>query len=278
MSEQVEDVRADALSIPSLQFGADNILEDADQYQLHFEEIKNSDPSWVFSESPRRKVFRMGDSIIKCGPGVDLREAQTLRFIKESTKIPVPHATVVHPNTIIMDYVDGYNLEECWRQMSYEEKQVIVGQIYDILQQLRSLRGTYIGAVDRGSAVDNRKSTYTGGPFETESEFNKFLLNNMVSSTPSLYLESMRETLKKDHNIVFSHGDLSLHNFIVKDGKVMALLDWECAGWYPEYWEYVKFCSASCHEPDWHNFGHTIFPRVYHNELIRDQFYSLFVF
>ena len=43
------------------------------------------------------------------------------------------------------------------------------------------------------------------------------------------------------HDIVFTHGDLNLRNILVDDdGKIFGNVDWECAGWYPEYWEYTK--------------------------------------
>ncbi|KAL9131431.1 MAG: hypothetical protein Q9217_000645 [Psora testacea] len=220
----------------------------------------------------------MHGSVIKFGPGVDVREAQTLQFVKKSTTVPVPDATSDRPNAIVMSYVDGCNLQDCWTQLSSEKRQSIAEQMRDILQQLRGLKGRYIGAVDWGPAVDTRKSAYVGGPFHSEREFNDFLLRNMVSSTPTLYLQSIQQTMRTDHDVVFSHGDLNLHNILVKDGDVVALLDWECAGWYPEHWEYVKFCSATCHEPEWHNFGQTMFPITYPDELIKDQFYALFVF
>ena len=84
--------------------------------------------------------------------------------------------------------------------------------------------------------------------------------------------------MRRDPKIVFSHGDLNLHNIVVKDGDIVALLDWECAGWYPEYWEYIKFCAASLYDREWHQFGPTPFPTTYPDELIKDQFYALFVF
>jgi Phosphotransferase enzyme family len=45
---------------------------------------------------------------------------------------------------------------------------------------------------------------------------------------------------KNDHQILFSHGYLAFHNIIVRDEHVSAIIDWEYAGWYPEYWDYYK--------------------------------------
>lgn len=39
---------------------------------------------------------------------------------------------------------------------------------------------------------------------------------------------------------MFTHGDFKAHNVLVGyDGHLSGLLDWESAGWYPEYWEFT---------------------------------------
>lgn len=62
----------------------------------------------------------------------------------------------------------------------------------------------------------------------------------------------IRSSLREDHRIVFTHGDLHPRNIMVswegnqrsvaaaENLRVTAILDWEFAGWYPEYWEFVK--------------------------------------
>jgi hypothetical protein len=52
-----------------------------------------------------------------------------------------------------------------------------------------------------------------------------------------------RDLLPDNGSIVFTHGDLRPANIIVtatSPAKVVAILDWEQAGWYPDYWEYCK--------------------------------------
>ncbi|KZT03437.1 uncharacterized protein LAESUDRAFT_729242 [Laetiporus sulphureus 93-53] len=40
------------------------------------------------------------------------------------------------------------------------------------------------------------------------------------------------------HAIVFTHGDLNRHNIMVGvDGHISGIIDWEAAGWLPDYWE-----------------------------------------
>ena len=264
--------------VPRREDEAEEIAGPVTRYQSLFQETQHSNPAWIYVDGPGRKVFRTDDSVIKFGPDIDIREAETMQFIKEATTIPVPIATVDSPDAIVMKYVDGDNLQDSWPHYSSEEKRSIAEQMLGFLDQLRALQGTYIGAVNRGPAIDNRKGTRIGGPFDNESKFNQFLLNQMISSTPLLHREAMECAMRGEHEIVFCHADLNLRNIVVKEGKIVALLDWETAGWYPNYWEYVKFCFASCHDKEWHDLGHTMFPRTYPEELVRDQYYALFVF
>jgi len=44
---------------------------------------------------------------------------------------------------------------------------------------------------------------------------------------------------KLPHRILFTHGDLKPHNILVKDGHITGFLDWESAGWYPDYWDFT---------------------------------------
>jgi aminoglycoside phosphotransferase len=39
--------------------------------------------------------------------------------------------------------------------------------------------------------------------------------------------------------LVFTHGDLSSLNILVRGGDIVGIVDWETAGWYPSYWEYT---------------------------------------
>jgi len=40
--------------------------------------------------------------------------------------------------------------------------------------------------------------------------------------------------------VKFTHGDIKHHNILVdEEGHITGLLDWESAGWYPEFWEYT---------------------------------------
>lgn len=40
--------------------------------------------------------------------------------------------------------------------------------------------------------------------------------------------------------LVFTHGDLAGRNLIIKDGKLVGLVDWEWSGWYAEHFERAR--------------------------------------
>ena len=67
--------------------------------------------------------------------------------------------------------------------------------------------------------------------------------------------------------IVLSHCDLTPRNILVQDGKIQGLVDWENSGWFPKYWEYVRFFQRSA-DKDWKLYAEIIFPELCHDELV----------
>ncbi|KAK0452010.1 uncharacterized protein EV420DRAFT_702583 [Desarmillaria tabescens] len=60
-----------------------------------------------------------------------------------------------------------------------------------------------------------------------------------VSRMPRL-LQLASPVYAKPHKLCFSHCDLNKTNILVaEDGRLAAIIDWEAAGWFPEYWEYT---------------------------------------
>jgi hypothetical protein len=90
------------------------------------------------------------------------------------------------------------------------------------------------------------------GPFKSVADFNSALVDIFVGESQGQdgpYIRGMVNAHK--HEIVFTHADLKADNIIVKDGRVAAILDWEMAGWYPEYWEFAKAFYMEHFADDW---------------------------
>jgi len=131
--------------------------------------------------------------------------------------------------------------------MSEEEREGIVGQLRRMWEELRGLvplRPGAVCAVDGGTLHDHRIFGAAGekgmGPFKTEAEFNLFLRNGiestenmeegMVKTDLERLIEMHGEVEARDLKTVFTHGDISGSNILVKNGKVVAL---RCPGFIP---------------------------------------------
>jgi aminoglycoside phosphotransferase (APT) family kinase protein len=198
-----------------------------------------------------------------------------MRFIAANTNIPIPRVyedTSALENSITMEYIPGESLDKVWGTLLEEQKLALADELKQVLSELRGLKGQYIGALNRGQAMDVRKFDLVGGPFDTESAFNDFLLSDTFKAIPTVFRDMASRSLRTDHEIVFTHGDFAPRNIIVKDGKLAAIIDWEFSGWYPEYWEFVKAFNVVDYKLKWHNYVGQVFPKCYESEYINDRF------
>jgi Ser/Thr protein kinase RdoA (MazF antagonist) len=91
------------------------------------------------------------------------------------------------------------------------------------------------------------------GPFANESDFDDFLRFGLQRGYEILDMDTWIDREERDeidmmvtlqnnleHKIVFTHGDANCANILVRDGKIVGLVDFEFAGFYPEYWEYTN--------------------------------------
>ncbi|USW55788.1 Putative aminoglycoside phosphotransferase, protein kinase-like domain superfamily [Septoria linicola] len=199
----------------------------------------------VVGEASVCQIARNEGQVIKSGSRVLAEEGRALQFA-HSIDLPVPAVREVRAvgqgATIVMDFVDGECLEEAWPLMGADQKRSIAEQVRDIITTMRQATPNQntIGACGGPARDCRRYADYSGGPFNNEAEFNEFVLDSL-QGTPSLIRSTISDTFNVDNRIVFTHGDLSSRNLIVKEGHVQALLDWEFSGWYPEYWEYTIF-------------------------------------
>ncbi|GAW24519.1 hypothetical protein ANO14919_141060 [Xylariales sp. No.14919] len=201
-------------------------------------------------------------TVVKSSSGVRLAEAETMKFVRNNTSIPVPEVYNAYKDDesghtrIIMEFIDGVELEEAWDAYSVTEKESVITQLRGYMEELRQIKGTFIGAVDGSWCDDHFFDGDCGGygPFKDEDDFNAGIVKALkqgkspvpthISMTCEMFLEVM-----KGHEIVFTHNDFAPRNILVQGSKVVAVVGWELAGYYPDYWEYCK----AMRRPDWHS-------------------------
>jgi serine/threonine protein kinase len=200
------------------------------------------------------------ERVIKWGSRLRVTEAKTAEFIAQNTTIPVPKVldvfTFKGTPYLVSEYVEGSILDDVWGKLSSEEKTSCMEQLRGYLKQLREIpcpEPEKVQSVDGTGCWDDRLHTGEYGPFATHAEFNKSLAHNYVQDHPDQHPDApelFAKTKGKTWRTVFSHGDLGPHNIMWKDGKIVAIIDWENAGWFPEYWEYTR-TYFGCRRTDW---------------------------
>lgn len=116
------------------------------------------------------------------------------------------------------------------------------------------LNGT--GSITRGPLRDHPLLSGKSGPFDSIKSFNDYFQFAMLPNIPLAdrqFEDPCRHLLADDGAIRFCHGDLHFGNVMISDDPsqprmVTGIIDWEEAGWYPEYWEYCKMRMVICEE------------------------------
>ena len=208
-------------------------------------------PSERLGSDPPGHIYRIDDNtVVKKGEGVRMAEVAAMRFVRSNTTVPVPLVKDAYVDKtdgqgyIIMEYIDGKRLDEAWESYSQSEKENVCRQLKAYIEQLRACKGTGVGAVGGTHCEDQFFSDDpTGyGPFATIGDFHLGLIRALRAKDQSSWTEMVVKFIEAlpQQGIVLTHGDLAPRNILVRDGKVVALLDWEYAGYYPSYWEYAK--------------------------------------
>ncbi|TVY37224.1 hypothetical protein LOCC1_G007466 [Lachnellula occidentalis] len=262
------------------------------------QEIHDSKDQYV--DNGGRRVVRVGPYMIKYGPAVSVIEGENMLFISRETTIPVPRVYAIYTATeifsdtnteaestfIVMEHLEGDTLHFEWGLLSAQQKDHILAQLREYMDQLRSIPSPgYFGSLGRRGLLDcifwtgHNACAPLDGPFDTEHALNdamhrKFLYNNISPEKAEFYRRAFPVILQ-GHKPVFTHGDFQRKNIIIKrvsptvssidtssgvrnlnledDTFGITIIDWENAGWYPDYWESaIALFSCGTWSDDWH--------------------------
>ncbi|KAK4235058.1 kinase-like domain-containing protein [Achaetomium macrosporum] len=212
-----------------------------------------------FSDFSLARLLPDGKTVVKSGKTIRATEGYTMRFVRQHTRIPVPEVYSVYKDEqsgavhIVMEYIEGKPLDEVWSTLTADEKQSVMRQLRGYFQELRQIKGTFIGSVDGSGCDDQFFENAPGacGPYGTEAEFNQALARAWLEGHEDdpfrqLLVKILFEVMQ-GHEIVMTHNDFAARNILVRGATVVAVLDWEFAGFYPEHWEYCK----ALWRPEW---------------------------
>ena len=220
----------------------------------------------LFPPSIGYQTWRIGlNTFLKASHHIDISEAETMKYIANNTSIPVPKVQQVwHQDEvtyIMMVIVDGAELHYAWHDMSGRTKCWVVEQLKGYLGQLCTLKPPIDGAVMSVIGGPMRDSSRVGletfGPFQSHNDFHHFSCRGGVGIPMEAFknmrgIEQVVDSHRQHYATKFMHGDFAPRNIMVKhDGTIMAIINWDSAGWFPEYWGYTKAMFTPYALDDW---------------------------
>ncbi|RMZ67681.1 kinase subdomain-containing [Pyrenophora seminiperda CCB06] len=200
---------------------------------------------------------------VKYGEIVTLNDAASMQFVAKHTSVPVPRVYCAFEHAgrryIVMERLKGKNIASGWYLRSEESRNKILSQLKDMVGEIRRIPpppGTGVAHANGGPLSDPRLPSVNSdyfGPFRTFQDFHKYLRRGM--EVPPKDMPEVGEFIAQQDSIqpppVFTHGDLSSLNVIASGDKIIGIIDWETAGWYPAYWEYTNAWNANPQNAFW---------------------------
>ncbi|KAK0186166.1 kinase-like domain-containing protein, partial [Armillaria mellea] len=197
------------------------------------------------------------------------REAEGIAMsIARSMGVPAPrfisygeHPSSTGPRlgSMLMTRIPGKTLKSITDSLSPEEFDTIMQELARILDRMRSYSnpwGTRVCGVDGNDIYGARVPGSHISACDDESSFYARLLQAAGARDDDEGGLAILEKAKKmptlfPHDIVFTHGDLWDHNIMVDQGHITGIVDWEWAGWLPEYWEYTSILQWTGLQVPW---------------------------
>ncbi|RMZ75099.1 hypothetical protein DV738_g5654, partial [Chaetothyriales sp. CBS 135597] len=189
------------------------------------------------------------------------REVEALDYVRKSTTIPVPyiidsHLDVTDPAAdhgwILMQRLPGIQLGDAWPAMDEDQRRRVVVELRGYLKQLHALQPPVAGWIGSctgsGPVYDHRLNNLAPcGPFTSVAEFHDYLVAPIKKCPRPEWAVKYRQRLNDNYNTRFTHADLSWENILVDPdtGTITGIIDWEMAGFWPEWWEYRKAMLGS---------------------------------
>lgn len=217
----------------------------------------------IMPHLPRRKgrswLFQYEDGmLVKISYDTRSGESAAMEYVRQlAPSVPVPEVhftdfTNPEYGLIFMEEVPGETLEKVWPGLSSSQKEQTCRDIWDMIMTMRQLpRPQDIPAgeclyttVDgsplypQGGLTGNEVAPLRKDQHDTDDALRAFILKRYRENWGPE--PNMEDDFPRSETAVFTHGDIHPRNIMAgADGRVTSLLDFENAGFLPDYWEDV---------------------------------------
>jgi aminoglycoside phosphotransferase (APT) family kinase protein len=210
-------------------------------------------------------VVRLSKSLAcKGGRGVFPSESQNMIFAAESLSLPVPrvHRTfmadvpgfakeqLVKAHFIVMDYIPGPTVDECWNSLEVDQRQSVAGQVAAMIEKMQStaleLPPGPVGWTGSQKFVGPWFTEDGAGPFASLQDLEDWC-NHKIDVCVQFQQLEQHSPRFKFRTLVLTHQDIAPRNLVLDaQGKVW-MIDWAFAGVYPPGFE-----QAILQVREWH--------------------------
>ena len=189
--------------------------------------------------------------IIKYGADVWKTEATAMQLVHDQTRIPVPKlfAYFREPPSgqnrgigyIVMEKVEGTTLDVIIDDLDEGEMLTISKQLKRYLQELKNLDSKGWGLVGKNGMYHRNRFRYGPSRLTSTKDFVNYFAkagHTPLSDDDEVVLRQQIQGIDLSRPPMFSHGDLQSSNIMYDRiaGCITAIIDWECAGGYPYFW------------------------------------------
>ncbi|KAF7927104.1 hypothetical protein BELL_0336g00090 [Botrytis elliptica] len=204
---------------------------------------------WLYGPEEVRWVQRVPFGLyIKRTQGTSWNESNALNMVERYTSIPAPRSVDVVEDSsqgitfLVMTRLSGESFRRSFHLMSYAERNQFMDDIGKCVTQLRNIPKTtpYLFSDTLGGPMyDHLIPNRTGGPFNTEFDLHTYMYSEVGEGQSLAEIYDGEENIPHGYQSVFTHSDLHYSNLLVDQGRLCGIIDWECAGFKPEYWEFT---------------------------------------
>ena len=137
---------------------------------------------------------------------------------------------------ILMDYIDGDNVGDCWKYLTKNQKENIVHQTAEMIAQLQAIDFPIAGLLGGGPCRGRFFTDYSAGPFKDAIEMQNWFNHKLTIC--KYFNQAPKDTPAFEFTkFVLVHQDASPRNMILDKSGTVWFIDWADAGAYPPAFE-----------------------------------------
>ncbi|KAI0105319.1 kinase-like domain-containing protein [Nemania sp. FL0031] len=209
----------------------------------------------VLVTKPGCQVWALGSKTIlkskKLYPGCEI-DVENTRYVRSICDMPIPEILTSWTDNdrfmTIQSRIDGIELERATSSLTKDNLAVIGRQLGEYLLKLRATTDERMRMLDGRKVIDRRllkplPNDNSHGNITTDQHVRNELEHRIAGKVEPRVIHELMKKMPSARPFTFSHSDLHEGNIMVKNGQFVGLIDWELAGFYPYWWDFVNCCE-----------------------------------